>query len=227
MEISSALGTETGEPTGSNRLRSRRHGGGPGIVVLASLVAGFLTLVGHEWLTSPWDLVANSIGAWCLFPFFAGRRTTSLWRGGAAGVACLLALNLGYYISLPLLTGRGDFASRVFFWVLAAFPIGLVLGMAGNSSTRGARAWSVVSAIPGAIFIYEVSLWFELYHFWTWQADAIQALWVAAGLVITATLARAPGHRVRAFAALPVFVLGAAGAWKIAFAIFRHVTSTL
>jgi hypothetical protein len=195
--------------------------------VLVSLVAGSLTLVGHEFLVDPWNLFGDSIGTWCLFPFVAGRRATSLWRAAAAGVACLLALDMSYYVSLIVLTGRGDFASSVFFWVISALPVGLVLGITGRISTRRVRFWSILNSIPGAIFIYEVSPWADLHDFPTVQDKILQGSWVVAGLAITVILAQSPVRRAIALAALPIFLLGAASALMIALSIFQRMTSTL
>jgi hypothetical protein len=99
--------------------------------VAVGLVLGGLTDVGQSHLPSfAWSLT-NSGGSWVLVAFLVALRGSRVRQSIMQGTACLLALDVGFYITaaardVPLS------APAVAFWVLAAVVVGPIVGLAAG-----------------------------------------------------------------------------------------------
>lgn len=193
--------------------------------VLTGLVLGSLTFVGHEWLPEPWRLLGDSFGLWCLVPFLAGRASTSLRRALLAGVVGGWALDVGYYATSAVLVGRTERPSVLGYWLAAAVVVGLTMGTAGRLSRRPGRLPAACAALPASVLVLEV-LPVVGFHVFNGVAEhALQAVWVALAIALTAVLAGGRERRVMALVVLPVLAALAWGGWLVARAVLSSATS--
>jgi hypothetical protein len=104
--------------------------------VAVGLVLGALTDVGQSHLPSfAWSL-ANSGGSWVLVAFLVALRGSRVRESITQGTACLLALDVGFYLTAAA-RGVPLSAPAVAFWVFAALVVGPIVGLAAGWVRHG------------------------------------------------------------------------------------------
>jgi hypothetical protein len=104
--------------------------------VAVGLVLGALTDVGQSHLPSfAWSL-ANSGGSWVLVAFLAALWSSRVRESITQGAACLLALDVGFYLTAAA-RGVPLSAHDVAFWVFAAAVVGPIVGLAAGWVRHG------------------------------------------------------------------------------------------
>jgi hypothetical protein len=100
------------------------------------LLLGALTNLGQSRLPSFAGSLANSGGPWVLVAFLVAWRGSSVRQSIGQGSACLVALDVGYYITAAS-RGIPVSAAAVAFWVLAAVVVGPIVGLAAGWVRHG------------------------------------------------------------------------------------------
>jgi hypothetical protein len=182
-----------------------RRPSAPRAAVLATGVGaatGVLTFVGQRYLPGQWNVLVNSGAIWLVPVFLVASRMRSASWGAAAGLGTLAATLLGYYGAATL---SGIPESTYFFalWCGVALVAGPLYGAAGSwwRDVRRTRRVAAV-ALLGGVFVAEGS-----YLIVALRYHGSGTGMIAAGVALTAVLARGGRDRLYALLALPVVAL--------------------
>ncbi|WP_121183033.1 DUF6518 family protein [Nocardiopsis sp. Huas11] len=225
------------------KARPSRDRPSPVVFLLASLagpVLGALTLLGAGLL--PWwigSLFTDASAGWCavviLVGLWAGTRLPP-WQVLVAGALALLSAVVCYYAVAAALTGGPaallDPVGRLvpaWLWLLAACVAGPLLTGAGTWIRHALRSRRLVGlGLLGGVFLADALLpVLDRAHFRITSPEAPPpmspvpmyagaAFAVLVGVVLVLVVAREPGDRPRALAAMvPVGLVWYAGVWTV------------
>jgi hypothetical protein len=123
--------------------------------VAVGLVLGALTDIGQSHLPSfAWSL-ANSGGSWVLVAFLVALRGSRVRHAIGQGMACLLALDVGFYLTAAA-RGIPISAQSVAFWIFAAIVVGPIVGLAAGWVRHGGPILTGAGAgIPAGFLVGE------------------------------------------------------------------------
>lgn len=153
------------------------------------VLAGTLVLAAHEMAPLPWSHVGESYALWAAIPLLAASQASTTLR--ALGLAWLSSLGLvgGYYGSLVVFLGRGDYTSRMIFWAVLALGLGCFVAP-GVVRCRDDRIRGAVSGVVGAVFPGELLLDLGGFSLDDSSGRLFAGAWAVLGLALALTVPR-------------------------------------
>jgi hypothetical protein len=131
---------------------------GAALATFIGLALGALTDIGQSHL--PWyaGSLANSAGSWVLATFLVALGGSRVRHSVARGALCMVALNVGFYLTaaardIPLS------ASSVVFWLTAALVFGPIVGLSAGWVRHGGAIRAGIGAGTLAGFLVGESVY--------------------------------------------------------------------
>jgi hypothetical protein len=176
-----------------------------GIMILAGLGVGALTVLGQGSLPGSWNHFANSGAMWLLAAFLIGALMPSYRWAAPAGVVTLFGALAGYTLTTATI-GYAYTVSAFAFWGAVGLVGGPVFGAAGRGwRSPDIRLRVIGLALLGGVFAAEG--WYYMNR--SLQDFLAGWLFIAIGLLLAVLLARSNKERLYTLLVmLPITMVG-------------------
>lgn len=176
--------------------------------IATGLAVGAVSVFPYQGGGAVLHVLGHSAALWLLVAFGFGAAADSVRRGALAGLVCLVAVVVGFYVVMQLVNPAYRVVHTALFWLAAALIGGPAYGAAGAIWRRGSdRARGVASAAMGAAFLAES----VLFH----APQYVRIGEAVVGVAVAVVLARRPAPLFAAAASFPVFLIAGVIGWVL------------